>query len=207
MKVGVIALTFFLVKSNFSLITRIKRMVDFINKNQDTKYENLVNENIKADTVLVIDDNGVQLGEKKLVEALNLAEEAGFDLVCVAPNAKPPVCKFMDFRKFRYEQQKKARVAKKNQTVVSVKEIRLTPVISDNDFDTKLKAGIKFLEQGNKLKVTLTFVRRARMLNLGDPNIEVINRYIDKLAEIATVESKPVLEGKNVTAMLAKKKK
>ena len=139
-------------------------------------------------------------------EALTLAEEAGYDLVCVAPNAKVPVCKFMDYRKFKFEQQKRAKVAKKNQAVVTVKEVRLTPVISDNDFETKLKAGIKFLEQGNKLKVTLTFVRRARMLNLGDPNIEVINRYIARLEDLAVVESKPVLEGKNVTAMLAKKK-
>lgn len=156
--------------------------------------------------VLVIDENGQQLGEKDLDEALDLAEEAGYDLVCVAPNAKVPVCKFMDYKKFRFEQQKRARVAKKNQTVILVKEVRLTPVISDNDFETKLKAGIKFLEQGNKLKVTLKFVRRERMLNYGDPNIEVMNRYIERLQDIATVESKPVLEGKNVTAMLAKKK-
>lgn len=178
-----------------------------INKNQDQKNENLVNEEITAEVVLVIDENGKQLGEKKIEEALALADEAGYDLVCVAPNAKVPVCKFLDYRKFRYEQQKRAKNAKKNQTIVCVKEIRLTPVISDNDFETKLKAGIKFLEQGNKLKVTLTFVRRARMLNLGDPNIEVINRYIEKLADLAVVESKPVLEGKNVTAILAKKKK
>ncbi|MBQ7277154.1 MAG: translation initiation factor IF-3 [Bacilli bacterium] len=177
-----------------------------MNKNQDSKFENLVNENITAEVVLVIDENGQQLGEKSLDEALDLAEEAGYDLVCVAPNAKVPVCKFMDYRKFRYEQQKRARVAKKNQTVILVKEVRLTPVISDNDFETKLKAGVKFLEQGNKLKVTLKFVRRERMLNYGDPNIEVMNRYIERLQDIAVVESKPVLEGKNVTAMLAKKK-
>ena len=165
-----------------------------------------MNENITAKVVFVIDENGQQLGEKDLDEALDLAEEAGYDLVCVAPNAKVPVCKFMDYKKFRFEQQKRARVAKKNQTVILVKEVRLTPVISDNDFETKLKAGIKFLEQGNKLKVTLKFVRRERMLNYGDPNIEVMNRYIERLQDIATVESKPVLEGKNVTAMLAKKK-
>ena len=189
----------------FCFITYKGRCI-YINKNQDSKFESLVNENITAKVVLVIDENGQQLGEKDLDEALDLAEEAGYDLVCVAPNAKVPVCKFMDYKKFRFEQQKRARVAKKNQTVILVKEVRLTPVISDNDFETKLKAGIKFLEQGNKLKVTLKFVRRERMLNYGDPNIEVMNRYIERLQDIATVESKPVLEGKNVTAMLAKKK-
>ena len=82
--------------------------------------------------------------------------------MCVAPNAPKPVCRMMDYSKFRYEQQKRARVAKKNQTVISVKEVWLTPVISSNDFDTKLKAGLKFLQQGNKLKVTLRFNKRAR---------------------------------------------
>lgn len=156
--------------------------------------------------MLVIDNVGESLGVKPIQEALRLASEKGFDLVCVAPQAKPPVCRLIDYQKFKYEQQKKARLAKKNQTIVCVKEIRLTPVISSNDFDTKLRAGIKFLEQGNKLKVTLTFNRRARMLNSGDPNIEVILNYIEKVSDIATIESKPTLEGRNVIAVLAAKK-
>ena len=112
----------------------------------------------------------------------------------------------MDYQKYRYEQQKRARLAKKNQTIISIKEIWLTPVISQNDFETKLKAGIKFLEQGNKLKVSLRFNKRARMLNGGEPNIEVIEHYIESVSEIANVDSKPTLEGRNVVAVLSAKK-
>ncbi len=166
----------------------------------------LINENIKAEQVLVISKDGESLGVKPIQEALNIASDAGLDLVCVAPQAKTPVCRLIDYQKYKYEQQKRARLAKKNQTIVCVKEIRLSPVISANDFETKLRAGIKFLSQGNKLKVTLNFNRRARMLNSGDPNLEVIERYIDKVSDIATVESKPALEGRNVIAVLAAKK-
>ncbi len=176
------------------------------NQNQDRKNEALVNENIKAEQVLVVDDAGNSLGVKKLQEALKIAEERNLDLVCVAPNATTPVCRLMDYSKYRYEQQKRARVAKKNQTIICVKEVWLTPVISSNDFDTKLKQGTKFLQQGNKLKVTLRFNRRARLLNMGDPDIQVLQRYIDATSEIATVESKPVLEGKSVFAVLTPKK-
>ncbi len=156
--------------------------------------------------MLLIDNEGNSLGVKPISEALELAEAKGFDLVCVAPQAPKPVCRMIDYQKYRYEQQKRARMAKKNQTIISIKEVRLTPVISQNDFDTKLRAGIKFLEQGNKLKVTLTFNRRARMLNGGEPNIEVIERFIEKVSDIANVESKPALEGRNVTAVLSAKK-
>ena len=177
----------------------------YINRNQD-KNEALINENIKAEQVLLIDNSGEQLGVKAIGEAIAIAESSGFDLVCGAPNAKVPVCRLIDYKKFKYNQQKNARLAKKNQTVISVKEIRLTPVISSNDFETKLRAGIKFLEQGNKLKVALTFNKRARMLNGGEPNIEVIQKYIEKVGDIAVVESKPTLEGRNVIAILAAKK-
>ena len=125
-----------------------------INKSQDRKNETLVNEDITAEVILVVDNEGKMLGQMPTIEGLKLAEEKGLDLVCVAPNAEKPVCRMMDYSKFRYEQQKRARVAKKNQTIVCVKEVWLTPVISQNDFDTKLKTGIKFLQQGNKLKVT-----------------------------------------------------
>ena len=177
-----------------------------INKNQDRKGESLVNEDITAEVVLVVDEEGQMLGEMTPAEGIKKAEEKGLDLVCVAPNAKKPVCRMMDYSKFRYEQQKRARLAKKNQTVISVKEIWLTPVISTNDFETKLKAGIKFLQQGNKLKVTLRFNRRARMLNMGDPDIHVLNDYMEATKEIATVESKPTLEGRSVSMILVAKK-
>ncbi|MFA7367374.1 MAG: translation initiation factor IF-3 [Bacilli bacterium] len=173
----------------------------------DRKNDALVNENIRADRVLVIDENGESLGEQSLQDAIKMAESRNSDLVCVAPNAKVPVCRFMDYSKYRYEMQKKAREAKKNQKVVTIKEIRLTPVISSNDFETKLKRGIKFLEDGDKLKVTLTFNRRARMLsNNSENNFDMIVKYIEKLSDIAVVESKPTLEGRNMSAILSPKK-
>jgi translation initiation factor IF-3 len=180
--------------------------VSSINKNQDRKNESLVNEDITAEIVLVVSNDGQMLGEMSPAEGIKLAEEKGLDLVCVAPNAPKPVCRMMDYSKFRYEQQKRARVAKKNQTVISVKEVWLTPVISSNDFDTKLKAGLKFLQQGNKLKVTLRFNKRARMLNMGNPDIQVLTKYIEATQEFATVENKPTLEGKSVSMILVAKK-
>lgn len=179
--------------------------VSFISKNLDRKSDALVNEGIKAEYVLVIDENGNSLGEQKIDIAIKMAEAHDYDLVCVAPNAKVPVCRFMNYSKYRYEMQRKSREAKKNQKVVSIKEIRLSPVISTNDFETKLRNGIKFLQDGNKLKVTLTFNRRARMLNMGDPNISVLENYIERIADIATVEQKPILEGKNMSTILVPK--
>lgn len=178
-----------------------------ISKNIERKSDALVNENIGAVKVLVIDENGTSLGEFPTSEAIRLAHGRSFDLVCVAPNAQVPVCRFMDYSKYRYEMQKKAREAKKNQKIITVKEVRLTPVISSNDFETKLRSGIKFLQDGDKLKVTLTFNRRARMLNYGDPDISVLERFLTRTADIANVEQKPVLEGKNMSVMLAPKKK
>ncbi|MFA6661930.1 MAG: translation initiation factor IF-3 [Bacilli bacterium] len=173
------------------------------NRNKDVA---LINEKIRASKVLLIGDDGEKLGVKPINEALQMAYGSGLDLVCVAPNAKTPVCRLMDYNKFRYEQQKRARVAKKNQTIVSIKEIQVSPVISENDFNTKVKAGIKFLEKGNKLKVVLSFRRRARMLNGGHPNMDMIYKYMDAVKEYATVENQPKLEGRNVVAMMIAKK-
>lgn len=180
--------------------------MSYISKNLDRKNDALVNENIKAERVLVIDESGNSLGEKNLMDAIKMAESRNFDLVCVAPNAKVPVCRFMDYSRFRYELQRKAREAKKNQKIVTVKEIRLTPVISSNDFETKLRNGMKFLQEGDKLKVTLTFNRRARMLNTAEPNFTVLERFIERTSEIANVEQKPMLEGRNMSTILSPKK-
>ena len=196
------ALTFSFSLDRFLII----KEVSSINKSQDRKNEALVNEDITAEVILVVDDEGKMLGQMPTIEGLKLAEEKGLDLVCVAPNAEKPVCRMMDYSKFRYEQQKRARVAKKNQTTISVKEVWLTPVISTNDFETKLKTGIKFLQQGNKLKVTLRFNKRARMLNMGDPDIQVLTRFIEATQDFATVENKPTLEGKSVSMILVAKK-
>ena len=180
--------------------------VSFISKNVDRRNEALVNEGIRAERVLVIDDEGVSLGEQPLQSAIKMANSKNLDLVCVAPNAKVPVCRFMDYSKYRYEMQKKAREAKKNQKVVNIKEVRLTPVISGNDFETKLKNGIRFLQEGDKLKVSLTFNRRARMLNQGDPDISMLEKFIQRTEEIANVEQAPLREGRNINMLLAPKK-
>lgn len=138
-------------------------------------------------------------------KAISLASSKDFDLVCVAPNAKTPVCRLMEYSKFRYEQQRKAKVTKKNQKNIVVKEIWLTPVIGGNDLETKLKQGRKFIQEGNKLKVILKF-RSYRMLNLDIPKEEILKKYIAGVEDIATVENKPVLEGKNMSMILVPKK-
>lgn len=155
---------------------------------------------------MVINENGDSLGVQPIEEARKLAEKANLDLVCVAPNAKVPVCRFMDYSKFRYEQQRKARESKKNQKVISMKEIWLTPVISDNDFETKLKRGRKFLEAGDKLKVTLRFGRRIRMLVNEADSKAMLDKIVEKTADIANVESKVTQEGRNMSIILSPKK-
>lgn len=181
--------------------------MSFISKNVDRKSDALVNHNIRAERVLVIDEDGQSLGEKSLVEALQIAESKNLDLVCVAPNAKVPVCRLMDYSKYRYELQRKAREAKKNQKVITVKEIRMSPVISSNDFETKLRNGIKFLQDGDKLKVTLTFNRRARMLTTNnDVNFQILEKFIERVADYGVVEQKPTLDGKNISMVLSPKK-
>ena len=113
----------------------------------------MVNDEIQAEVVLVISETGEQLGKLDLAEALRIADERGFDLVCVAPNAPVPVCRLMDYSKFRYEQIKKAKEAKKNQKIVQVKEVRLSPTIDSHDFETKQRNAKKFLTDGDKVKV------------------------------------------------------
>lgn len=172
----------------------------------ERKNEALVNHNIKASEVLVVDEKGESLGIKSIEVARKMAEDINLDLVCVAPNAKIPVCRFLDYSKFRYEQQRKARESKKNQKVVSIKEIWISPVISTNDFETKLKNGRKFLLEGNKLKVTLRFVRRMRMLSNENDHMQILNNFIERTDDIATVETRPALEGRNMSILLNPKK-
>lgn len=172
-----------------------------ISKNFNRKNESLVNESIPFDKVLVIDDKGEALGVINTLEAQKMANQRGYDLVCVAPEAKPAVCRFMDYSKYRFELKKKAREAKKNQKVVSLKEIWLTPVISSNDFETKLRKGRSFLENGDKLKVTLRY-RSYRMLNNEGPNMEMLDKFISRTEDLSSVETKPKLEGRNISMLL-----
>jgi translation initiation factor IF-3 len=136
-------------------------------------------------------------------EAYQQAVQADLDLVCVAPNANPPVCKLLNYGKYRYEQQKKAKESKKNQHIVEVKEIQLTPQIGQHDVDTKAKAARRFLEEGNKVKVGVRY--RGRQLSHAEIGEEVMAKFIEQLSDVASVEKAPFMEGKWLNAVLASK--
>ena len=165
--------------------------------------DDLVNERVRFKEVLVIDQNGDQLGVKSSREALDIAYDANLDLVCVAPNAKPPVCRIMNFGKYRYEQQKREKEAKKKQKIVTLKEVKLRPHIEDHDFYVKMKNAIKFLGEGNKVKVTIMF--RGRELSHPELGLNVLTRFAKELEASATVEKAAKLEGRNMTMILASK--
>lgn len=167
------------------------------------KQELPINEQIRAKEVQLIDDEGEKRGTVSLNEALDIAFEKKLDLVLVAPNAEPPVCKIMNYGKYKFEQAKKEKEARKKQKTFEVKEIRITPNIEQHDFEFKAKNTRKFIEDGNKVKITVRF--RGRELNYVKLGEEVLNRFIESLADIATPEKKPVLEGKNMFIILAKK--
>jgi len=160
------------------------------------KDEGLVNEDIRSREVMVITDTGEKLGVMNTRAAMNLAWEKELDLVVVAPTAKPPVAKFMDYNKFKYEQSRKMKEAKRNQKIVTLKEIRLSPKIDVGDFDTKLKNGRKFLEKGDKLKISIRF--RGRELAYTSMGREVMLNFAAKCEDIATIESKPLQDGKSM---------
>jgi translation initiation factor IF-3 len=166
----------------------------------------LINEEIRFKTVLVIGADGFQFGEKTAAEANRIAKEKGYDLVCVAPNAKPPVCKLMDYSKFRYEQQRKAREAKKHQKVVELKEIRMTAVIDTHDFETKLKNAQKFLSKENKLKVSVRLPYRANSA-LIEQGKNVLTRFSEGLTEVGELENKISHDGRFLSMLLTPVKK
>ena len=167
------------------------------------KQELPINEQIRAKEIQLIDEQGEKRGIMKLNEALDLAYEKKLDLVLVAPNSQPPVCKIMNYGKYKFEQTKREKEAKKKQKVLEIKEIRITPNIEQHDFDFKVKNARKFIEDGNKVKITVRF--RGRELNyvkLGEDNL---NEFANALSDIASPEKKAVLEGKNMFIILAKK--
>ena len=181
----------------------------FINKPIDNKIDNLVNEDIIFDNVLVISETGEQLGVMDRLEALKVADERGYDLVCVAPKAPVPVCKIMDYSKFRYDQIKKQKEAKKNQKIIETKEIRLSPTIDVGDFNTKVKAATKFLKDENKVKVSCFF--RGRMIEKTDKSFTLFNKFASELSEIGKVDQQPYLDGRRmfmlISPIIEKKKK
>ena len=151
----------------------------------------------------MISENGEKLGVHSLDEALEKAEDKNLDLVLVAPNAKPPVCKIMNYGKYKFEQAKREKEAKKKQKVLELKEIRITPNIEKHDFDFKAKNIRKFITDGNKVKITVRF--RGREVNNSQAGEVVLEKFIENLEDIAQVEKKPKLEGRNMFTILAKK--
>ncbi|WP_082153704.1 translation initiation factor IF-3 [Bacillus sp. LL01] len=163
----------------------------------------MVNDGIRAREVRLIGQNGDQLGIKSKVEALEIAARANLDLVMVAANAKPPVCRIMDYGKFRFEQQKKDKEARKNQKVISLKEVRLSPSIDEHDFNTKLRNAIKFLEKGDKVKASIRF--KGRAITHKEIGQRVLDRFSAACAEVSTVESHPKMDGRSMFLILAPK--
>ena len=167
------------------------------------KLDHQINEEIRDKELRVIGANGDQLGIMSSADALALAEEKELDLVKIAPNAVPPVCKIMDYGKFRFEQLKKEKEAKKNQRVVEVKEIRMSPSIDTNDLNTKIKNAMKFLKDGNRVKVTVRFRgREMAHTSLGEV---LLKQFGESCAEVATVEKGAKLEGRNMSMFLSPK--
>ena len=160
-----------------------------------------VNERIRIKEVRVINPEGEQLGILPIQEALQAARGFGLDLVEVAPDAKPPVCRIMDYGKYRYEQSKKTREAKKKQTIIQVKEIKLRPKTEGHDFQFKAKHAERFLKEGNKTKVTMMF-RGREMVHLDRGKVQ-LDRFAEALKEIAVIEQHPKLEGRNMVMILS----
>ncbi|HWQ16024.1 MAG TPA: translation initiation factor IF-3 [Roseiflexaceae bacterium] len=160
-----------------------------------------INNRIRARDVRLIDENGAQVGVVPLRDALMMAEERGLDLVEVAPNAIPPVCRIMDYGKFRYEQTKKEREARKNQKQVELKEVRLKPKTDEHDLDVKAKQARRFLLDGDKVKFTVRF--RGREIFHPDIGVQMLEQMAEDLRDVAIVEQRPLMEGKALSLLLA----
>jgi translation initiation factor IF-3 len=164
----------------------------------------MINEQIRDREVRLIGPDGEQVGIVSAREAQKIADEAGLDLVKIAPNAKPPVCKVIDYGKYRYELARKEKDAKKKQKTIELKEIRLSPNIDTNDLKTKMNAARKFLTKGNKVKITLRF--RGREMAHMNSSKHILDDFAEELSDIATVEKAPKIEGRSIGMVLAEKK-
>ena len=165
----------------------------------------IVNEQIRSKEVRLIGKDGEQVGVVSRDEAIRMAEQVELDLVLVSPNAKPPVARIIDYGKYRYEQQKREKEQRKNQKTTSVKEIRLSPTIDDHDFDTKLRQARGFIEDEDKVKVSIRF--RGRAITQKGLGQEVIERFADGMKDIADIQSRAKMEGRSMFMMLAPQKK
>ena len=164
----------------------------------------MINEQIRDKEVRLIGENGEQLGVMSARDALKLAREADLDLVKIAPTAKPPVCKIIDYGKYRYDLARKEKEARKKQRITEVKEIRLSPNIDDNDLNTKVNAARKFIEKGDKVKVTLRF--RGREMAHMQNSKHILDDFAAKLSDIAVIEKEPKVEGRSMTMFLTEKR-
>ena len=164
----------------------------------------MINEQIRDKEVRVIGEDGEQLGIMPVKDAQALADEAGVDLVKIAPNAKPPVCRIVDYGKFKYEQTRREKEAKKKQRVIEVKEVRMSPNIDTNDLNTKISAARKFLEKGDRVKVTLRF--RGREMAHMSQSKYILDDFAEALSDIAVVEKAPKVEGRSMTMFLTEKR-
>ena len=160
-----------------------------------------INEAIKAKEVRLIDETGNNCGVVSISEALDMAEQAGFDLIEISPQATPPVCKILDYGKYKYEVQKRKNEAKKNQKVVNIKELKMRPAIDTHDYEVKLKQAKKFLAQGDKVKFTMRF--KGREMSANDLGKEVLNKLIEDLEDVAKVDTAPKVEGRQMTMLLS----
>ena len=175
------------------------------NKNRRKEPNDIVNEAIRFPQVLVIGPEGEQLGVLNTKEALDLAYEKELDLLCVAPNADPPVCKIIDYGRYRFEEQKKARDAKKNQQTSEVKALRVSPVIDQHDFETKLNRAREWIENNQKVRIDMRF--RGRMITRQEVGKEVINKFTEQISDIADVNKEPQMEGNTMSVVYSPKKK
>lgn len=164
----------------------------------------MINEQIRDKEIRLIGENGEQLGIMPARDAMKMAKEAELDLVKIAPAAKPPVCKIIDYGKYRYEQARKEKEAKKKQKTIEVKEVRLSPNIDVNDLNTKVGAARKFIEKGNKVKVTLRF--RGREMAHMQSSKHILDDFAEQLKDVASVDKPPKIEGRNMTMFLTEKR-
>jgi translation initiation factor IF-3 len=164
----------------------------------------MLNEQIRDKEVRLIGENGEQLGIMSSRDALKLAKEAELDLVKIAPNAQPPVCKIIDYGKYRYEQARREKEAKKKQKVIEIKEVRLSPNIDENDLNTKINAARKFIQKGDRVKVTLRF--RGREMSHMAQSKHILDEFAEKLADVAVVEKPAKVEGRSLTLILSEKR-
>ena len=163
----------------------------------------MINEEIRDREVRVVDQNGEQMGVYPIREALELAEERQLDLVKIAPQARPPVCKLMDYGKYRFEQSKKEREFRKNQKVITVKEVRLSATIEEHDIEVKFKNAVKFLKEGNKVKATIRF--RGRQIAHSEIGRQVMAEFAERIKEYGTVDKAPQIEGRNMSMIISPK--